>query len=297
MSEKVEIIEFLSEEEETELEELESIGVRVSEVALQNAREFGRILTVIRNKGYFKKQRRRSEIKPFKNFDEYVKSRFNRGPSMGYNYIHVYNTMKLIDDVGVDASELGTIQNALNVCNEIKKLVKETNVPKNEIDNLVKEVIKQGINVAKNICPVDERDNALMNTESVQMAFKTVREIATTGMYEIDGRQIPMSLGRIALDEQASMALYEQVQRRRQESVDKFIQQKESRFLPKTVELKSIEQVSKEAPTIYTYCPVHGSQHGASLLKAGFKMACGCLGILESTEDNTRFVWYPGEAK
>jgi hypothetical protein len=293
---KAEIIEYLTPEEEKEFEELEAIGSQLSEKSLENAREFGRILTIIKEKGWFKKQRRNSEIRPYKNFDDYVKERFNRGRSMGYNYIHVFNTMKLFDEVGVDATSLGSIQNALNVCNEIKKVVKFTNADEKEVDALVREVIKQGVNVARNICPIDEKDNPLMNIETVQIAFETVREIATSGLVEIDGKQIPIKLSDIAVNEQASLALYEQVQRRRQESLDKFIQQKESRFDQKMGVAITMSQSSKTNPVVViAYCPKHGSQNGDSLLKAGFKMSCGCNAILEFVDGFSKFVWYKGD--
>lgn len=283
----VEIVEYLSPSEEKEFNRLETTVDKMDDLMLQSARERGEALSIIKEKGYFKKARSSGNSAVYSDFGTYVKERYHRGRTMGYNYIHIFNVMKMLDEAGFDANELRSIQNVLTIVQEIKRLAKASGAEEKELEALTREALVKGMLVVKNICSVDSNGQPKITQEAVQIAYQTVKEIAINGAYEIDGHQFPLELGKIAVDEQASQMLFEQIQRRRQASYNGHLNGKQRMLESKP----QPEEVKPSTRTWKISCPKHGPTEPDHLIQAGFVSACGCTVILQQIEKGVyRFV-------
>lgn len=286
-----EIVEYLSESEERELDSLEDEVITLSNNVLQNAMRCGEILSIIKDKGLFAKARRNKDSEVYSDFAEYAKKKFGRGKTMAYNYVAIFNIMRTMEEEGLDPMLLGSIQNTLQVHHELKRLTKANH----DLTPLFREILKKGITLIERISPVDELGNLDLSPEGVTAAFKTIEEIAVSGSYEINGEQVPMSLANIAVDDQASKEMFELIQQRRLLASDD-ARQKKNKLFEKKPEFKTFTPAPiGEIKEVFIMCPVHGMTSGESLLQAGFRMRCKCRAIIRTFENVTQFVWIEAE--
>lgn len=283
------VVEYLTDQEQAELEALEAQVADLSNNVLESARKAGEILSIIKDKGLWRKARRGDDERTFTDFADYAKSRFGKGKTMSYNYVAVFNVMKSMEDEGLDPTMLGSIQNALAVHHELRRL---TRVNK-DLNPLFREILSKGITLVENISPVDQYGEIQVTPESINAAFKTIEQIAITGHYDIGGEQYPMTLGQIAVDEQATREMYEEIQQRRLLAADDARQRKNRVFEPKPVaQHVKLPEVIK---MVYLICPVHGTTGGDSLLQGGIKLHCGCKAILQLIDNESKLVWFKGD--
>jgi hypothetical protein len=284
---KTEIVEYLSESEEKELDKYEQEVITLSNNALESAKRVGQILTVIKDKKLFTKARRNGNGEVYSDFAEYAKAKFGKGKTMAYNYVSVFNVMKAMEEEGLDPMMLGSIQNTLQVHHELKRLTRANQ----DLNPLFREILKKGITLIENISPMDESGNIDLSPEGVSAAFRTIEEIAVTGAYTINDQQIPMSLANIAVNDQASKEMFEIIQQRRLLAADDTKQKKTRIFEPKPEYKPLPPPPNSEVKIVYAVCPQHGTVHGDALLQGGFRMACGCRAIIRTYEGSTVFMW------
>lgn len=282
---------YLTPEQEQRLDAREKKVISFSNMALENARFAGDELNAIKSEGDWKKLRRNSDFPAYSDWGEYAKARFGKGKTMSYNYMHISYIMKVIEEEGFDPLELGSIQNAMAVYFELRKL---GYYGKKELHPLFRTVLSKGMHIVENISPIDDSGEVKPTPDSIQAAFQTIQEIVVNQSYEIEGHQVPLTLGQIAVDDQASQIMYEQVQRRRLAAAEEVEDKKKARFTPKIIDIEAKEVDSKKKE-IYMDCPIHGSQRGESLVQAGIKMSCGCFGISELTPTGHKLVHYETE--
>ncbi len=286
---KTEIVQVLSSEEEIELDSYEKEVETLSTNALENARRAGEILGIINQKRLWAKTRKNKDDVVYSTFAEYAKARFGRGKVMSYNYVAIANIMKSMEDEGLDAMMLGSIQNTLQVHHELRRLTRVNG----QLNPLFRDILSKGITLIENICPIDEHGELIVTPESVKAAFHTIEQIAVSGAYEIDGEQHPITLGQIAVDDQASSMLYEHIQQRRLLVIDDARQTRNKVFEKKPgFQPTNIEEKYEE---VYLVCPRHGTTYGDALLRGGIKMNCGCRAILQIRKDGPAFVWFAAE--
>lgn len=284
------VVEFLTPEEEQELDKYEQEVITLSTNALESARRAGEILSIIKEKRLWAKARKDSSSHVYSDFAEYAKAKFGRGKTMSYNYVAIANIMKEMEAADIDPMMLGSVQNALQVHHELRRLTRVNG----QLNPLFRDILSKGITVIENICPVDVTTGELVVTpESVKAAFQTIEQIAVSGAYEIDGEQYPLELGKIAVDEQASRALYEHIQQRRLLIIDDARQTKNKVFEPKPGFEPSV--INEKYEEVYLICPRHGTTHADSLLRGGIKMNCKCRAILQIRTDGPAFVWFKSE--
>lgn len=289
---KVELVDYLSDQEEKELDAYEREVITLSSNVLENAKRVGELLSIIKDKKLFSKARRNDNSETYSDFAQYAKAKFGRGKTMAYNYVAIFNVMKAMEEEGLDPNMLGSIQNTLQVHHELKRLTKANQ----NLTPLFREILHKGITLIERISPVDENGNLDLSPEGVTAAFKTIEEIAISGTYEIDGNQIPMTLANIAVDDQASREMFELIQRRRL-LVTADAKEKRTRMFEKKPEFQTHSlPIDGEIKEVYVMCPVHGLTGGDSLLQAGFKMSCGCRAIIRTENANrTYFIWVEAE--
>ncbi|MGB4825383.1 MAG: hypothetical protein WBP82_10845 [Leuconostoc mesenteroides] len=284
--------EYLEESQESRLEMLEQKVIDFGNLALENAVRAGEILETIREEGLYKKKRVNSDFPAFADFGEYAKAKFGRGKTMSYNYIHISKIMNALEEEGFNVAEISSIQNAMQVYFELKKLGYYN---RGKLHPLFREVLNKSLTVAENISIITETGEIKITPESIQAAFQTVQEIVISESYEVDGEQIPMKLGAIAVDDQASQIMYEQVQRRRLVIGQEIEEKKRRRFEVKTLGAFEHSTELKKNEEVTLHCPKHFSTSGEFLTKAGIKMSCGCYAILETAKNKTKLVWYKDE--
>lgn len=288
---KTEIVEYLSESEQAELELYEQEVITLSNNALDSAKRVGEILSIIKEKKLHSKARRDGSGEVYSDFADYAKAKFGKGKTMAYNYVSVFNVMKAMEEEGLDPLKLGSIQNTLQVHHELKRLTKANQ----DLSPLFREILKKGMMLIERISPVDEHGNLDLSPEGVTAAFNTIQEIAVSGVYEIDGNQIPMSLANIAVDDQASKEMFELIQRRRLLAAEDTKQKKTRLFESKPEFTPLPPPPNTEVKQVYVICPVHGTTAGESLLKGGFRMECKCRAIIRFYEGTTIFMWVEAE--
>lgn len=286
--------EVLNEEEEAELDELEAVGEKTSRTMLESAREFGRILTVIKDKDYFRKKRQNKDFPVFEEFGDYVRWRFNRGRTMGYNYIAIYNVMTSLEDGGMDPQLLSTTTNTIVVADEVKKLMKFEKIDKELIENITNQIILKSCQLIVNTAPTDEQGNPKIDQEHLYEVFDVMKDVVRDKVVEVDGAQIPVSLAALAVEDQITQGLEEQIQRRRQANYDQYQEILVKREEPK----EPVKQPDKEPVEINednfvkVTCPKHGETTPFSLVQAGFWSHCGCLMLMEEIEaGHSEFIW------
>src|ERR1035437_2282887 len=191
---KTELVEYLSPEEEKELDAYEYEVITLSNSVLENAKRVGEVLSIIKEKKLFSKARRNKNTEVYSDFAQYAKAKFGRGKTMAYNYVSVFNIMKAMEEEGLDPLSLGSIQNTLQVHHELKRLTKSNQ----DLVPLFRTILSKGITLIQNISPKDEAGNIDISPEGVTAAFNTIKEIAITGTYTINDEQIPMNLANIA---------------------------------------------------------------------------------------------------
>lgn len=290
---KTQLVEKLTEDEELQLIRYENEVIELSNNVLENAKRVGEILSIIKENGWYSKARRGKHSEVYSDFAHYAKARFGKGKTMAYNYVSIFNIMKAMEEEGIDPMALGSIQNTLQVHHELKRLTKANQ----DLNPLFRTILNKGITLIQNISPVDEQGNIDLSPEGVTAAFKTIGEIAVTGAYTINDTQIPMELGNIAVNDQASREMFELIQQRRLLAADDSQQKKSRMFQPKP-EFKTFTipaDAKMEIKEVYCMCPVHGMTSGNSLLQAGFKMECGCKAIIRLFENRSQFVWFKGD--
>jgi hypothetical protein len=293
MSEAIDthVVEYLTDQEQAELDALESLVEGLSNNVLDSARRAGEILATIRDRGLWRKARRGDDKPCYKDFAEYAKDRFGKGKTMSYNYVAVFNVMKAMEDEGLDPMNLGSIQNVLAVHHQLRRL---TRVNK-DLKPLFREILSKGITLVENISPIDPKTGEILVTpDSINAAFKTIEQIAISGHYEVQGEQFPMTLGQVAIDEQATREMYEEIQRRRLLAADDATQRRNRVFEPKPGS-PSI-RLPEDVKVVYLVCPIHGTTGGDSLLQGGIKMQCGCRAILQLIGNDSKLVWFIGES-
>lgn len=283
---------YLTSEEEKKLNKYEEEVIKYSNLALENAKMAGEYLDKINSSGLWKKKRKGSEIQ-FSDFGEYAKAKFGRGKTMSYNYIHISRIINEMEEAGIDYKELGSVQNAMQVYFELKRLGYYN---RGQLHPLFREVLAKGLLITENISAISEDGEIKITPESIKAAFETVHEIQTTGAYEIDGQQIPMKFGAIAVDDQASMKLYEDIQRRRLAAGELIEGKKKKRFEPVTFTNNGYKaQNSENKKEVLLECPEHGKVSGVALVKAGIKLSCNCYAINESDEKGSKLIYYKEE--
>lgn len=285
--------ELLNEEEEAELNELEAIGEKTSRTMLESAREFGRILTVIKDKGYFRKKRKNQDFPVFQEFGDYVRWRFNRGRTMGYNYIAIYNVMTTLEGNGMDPQLLNTTTNTIVVADEVKKLMKFEKIDKEQAENITNQIILKSCQLIVNTAPTDEQGNPKIDQEHLYEVFDVMKDVVRDKVVEIDGNQIPVSLAALAVEDQITMGLEEQIQRRRAANYDQYQEVLVRREEPKEPIKQPQEPVEiDENNYVKVTCPKHGETTPFSLVQAGFWTHCGCLVLMEEVEaGHSEFIW------
>lgn len=292
---KTEIVEYLSESEEQELEKLESEGIELSDTILKNVRRIGEILNLIKEKKLYTKMRRNKDAPVFSDFAEYAKHTFGKGKTMSYNYVAVYNVMKQMEDLGMDPMKLGSIQNTLQVHHELRRLTRVDE----RLNPLFREILAKGITLVENICPIDQNGELQATPEAIHAAFDTIKEIAITGHYDIDGDQHPISLGQIAVDDQASRMLYEEIQRRRLLASEDAHEKKTGMFKPKPS--PNPVEPKKDYEEVFAICPRHGTVGADALLQGGIKLKCGCRSILQiinsGDSKKSALIWFEAEVE
>ena len=288
---KTELVEYLSPEEEKELDAYEYEVITLSNSVLENAKRVGEVLSIIKEKKLFSKARRNKNTEVYSDFAQYAKAKFGRGKTMAYNYVSVFNIMKAMEEEGLDPLSLGSIQNTLQVHHELKRLTKSNQ----DLVPLFRTILSKGITLIQNISPKDEAGNIDISPEGVTAAFNTIKEIAITGTYTINDEQIPMNLASIAVNDQASKEMFELIQQRRLLAADDSRQRK-SRMFEKKPEFKTfVMPENVEVREVHTMCPDHGLTSGTALLNAGFRMECGCRAIIRMTKERTIFMWMEPE--
>jgi hypothetical protein len=289
---KTEIVEYLTSEEEKELDRYEEEVITLSSNVLESAKRVGEILSIIKDKKLFSKARRNKDTETYSDFAHYAKVRFGRGKTMAYNYVSIFNVMKTMEEEGFDPMMLGSIQNTLQVHHELKRLTKANQ----DLNPLFREILKKGITLIENISPVDEAGNIDLSPEGVTAAFKTIEEIAVTGAYTIDDRQIPMTLANIAVNDQASREMFELVQQRRLLISEDSREKRNKRFQPKSEPKTITLPTNIEIKEVYVMCPIHGMTSGEALLQGGFRMRCECRAIIRTEiGKETIFMWFDKE--
>lgn len=284
---ELQVNEYLTPEEELQLEQDESEVIKFGTLALENANRAGEILKKISDSNLFKKKRRNSEFPAFEDFGDYCKAKFGRGKTMAYNYMHINTIMTALKDEGHDPLELGSISNAMEVYFELKRL---GYYKRNKLHPLFREILHKGMTIIENVSPIDSVSGEVKITPNViKAAFETINQISVHGAYEIDGRQVPITLQQIAVDDQASQIMYEEIQQRRLQAFEQEEKKKQRRFEIKNVTPTVVFDNRKE---VYIECPEHGTTSVRALLNAGVKMECDCNGIIETTKDGTKLVHY-----
>lgn len=288
---KIEVVEYLTDSEEKELDGYENEVVILSNSVLENAKRAGEILNLIKEKKLWSKGRKNKETLIYKDFAEYAKMKFGKGKTMSYNYIAIFNIMQAMEKEGLDPMMLGSIQNTLQVHHELRRLTKANQ----DLNPLFRTILSKSITLIENISPRDEAGNIDLSPEGVTAAFNTIKEIAITGSYTINDEQIPMNLANIAIDDQASKEMFELIQQRRLLASDD-ARQRRSRMFEKKPELKTFTlNVLGEIKEVYVMCVVHGLTSGESLLQGGFTMLCGCRAIIRTENNETMFMWVDKE--
>lgn len=283
------LIEFLSEQEEDELNKLENEVISLSNNVLESARRAGEVLSIIKEKKYFTKSRRGKPTPVFDDFADYAKYTFGKGKTMSYNYVAVFNVMKSMEDEGLDPMMLGSIQNALAVHHELKRL---TRVNK-DLNPLFRQILHKGITVVENICPIDMVTGELLVTpEAISAAFETIGQVAKSGYYEIEGHQIPIELGQVALDDQASKEMYEAIQQRRLLAADDTKQKRTRMFEPKPGIQSFVPIKLDDVRQVHVLCPQHGTTQSKALLNGGLLLVCECRALMQIVENESMLVWY-----
>src|SRR5687767_9959417 len=95
------LVEYLTEEEEQQLDKYEATVIGLSNNVLESARKVGEILEQIRRTRIWSKARRTSD-KVYIDFAEYAKDKFGKGKTMSYNYVAIYNIMNEMEKAGID---------------------------------------------------------------------------------------------------------------------------------------------------------------------------------------------------
>jgi hypothetical protein len=276
-----EIIETLSEEEVTEFDKLEEIVENHGHKLLDAARQIGEALTKIKEKKYYRKLRPGQEHPIFKNFGDYVKFKYGRGRTMAHNYVVVYETMKLLQQngslpEGTDSANISTI---LAVSKDVKKIVDIKNLTEEDAQRISREFIVKGWQMIVDTAPKDDVGKPILTPEHVHISFDVLSSVMKSGVVEIDGEQIPVSLATLATNDQIVQTLYEQVQTRRQHLGEKIERQKARRLETINFHQTPTEVASKELFSIN--CPKHGKVMPTSLIRGGFKASCGCIALIE----------------
>ncbi len=152
MSQLVQSEEYLTQEEENELLSLENDYINFGNHFLESARKAGEVLDKIQKSNYFKKKRKSSDFPPFQDFGSYCKERFGKGKTTSYNYIHIFRLMNALDIAGYNSIELGSIQNAMQVYSELKRLGEYKD---GVINPLFRDVLSKAMIVAENISTIN----------------------------------------------------------------------------------------------------------------------------------------------
>lgn len=284
-----EVVQSLTESEIADFLALEATVDSQNLSMIESAKIIGKCLFEINKNEYFKKIFPQNTRPTFSDFGEYVKWRYNRGKTSGHNYIHVHHVANALENSNVTIEELQTMANTLEVYDEAKKLVKEMNLPSDEVESTTKMIIQRAVETIHHTAPIDDNGNKIINKEVIDVTYNVLGEVAKSGVIEIDGIQVPISLAAIATQDEVTQTLYEQVQIRRQNTYEKIEQKKKSQLERK--EVKPIIQ-KEEEKTWKLICPEHGEVEPDFLSNAGFRGKCECFAVIAlNGEFDSRFVW------
>lgn len=291
----VEIVQTLTSKELKEFEKLEHTVSISHDAMLIAAEKIGEALSEIEDKKYFTKLRPNSDQPIFSSFDDYFRWRFNRGKTTRFNYQKVFKIMNILRDQNIDPTPLSTMGNALEFHDDVRQIVQVSGVDKKDVDAITRQVARGAWDVIINSAPEDEHGEKLITQEHLKISFDVIQETLKSGLVEIDGEQVPISLTAIAMQENITNELYEQIQRRRQQNYELLESTRARRLEPKKLPHSHIFQEPTADVLFSVVCPKHGKTKPRSLVQAGFWTDCRCLAIMEAiNETQFEFLWKEG---
>jgi len=280
-----EVVETMTEAEQKRLEKWEAQVARSDMTMFEAAMRRGKALHAIKESKLYKKLREGSDIPAFKTFPEYVKYQYNRGRSMGRNYISLYKVAEALKSQGVEPKLLGTMNNGIEMFEGVNKLVRAHEIGNDEVDEVTRKLVKLGWRLMSRSVPTDEEGKPDLSPENIHVVFETLGSVAKTGSVEHDGEQIPVSLAETVFDDNVTDAIYEQMMKRRDKVMDdkkKTKQRKKS-----TKDAFIVNKKEDDDVIIPLNCPEHGETQPNAIILAGYSMTCGCNAVFKSLEDGS----------
>lgn len=284
-----EIVEVLTDDEAKEFDELEQIVDTSVNKMLETARQIGEALSKIKEKKYYKKLRPGQQHPTFSNFGEYVKYKYDRGRTMAHNYMVVHETMSLLQEGGAELPEGTNISTILTLNKEVRSLIHSADVDSNnvDVDRITRDLAVKGWELIVSTAPANEQGHAIVTPEHVHVAMDVLHSVIKTGVVEIDGEQVPVSLATLAVNDQVTEALNEQVQRRRQQIYEHTVESKKRRLdeVPPADDRPS-KNIGTETGFFTIECSKHGATKPKSLIRGGFRAVCGCVALITIVSDD-----------
>lgn len=289
-----EIFEYLTKEETDELNELESKVESNFDLALENLEKAGQFLYLIKGKRYYTKKKLGSNEPCFTKFKDYMKYRFNRSRTTGYNYIILYQIMSVLRDGGFEASDLGSLSNAILLHDGARDLLKSDAISAEEIENYSRQVYIAFWKVIYRIAPI-VHGKPEITPALVASVVDVFQEAAKSGTVEIEGEQVPVSVTSMVVDSNILEHFREKLMQQRTQLSEELEGAKQRR-IEEIPPRKTFDDQSQEfqVPTkvFQVMCPDHGETRPLCSVLAGFKTVCGCLALLEQTGPvSFEFVW------
>lgn len=288
-----ELVQTLTKSEVIDFNRLETIIAENANSILECAANVGKALSEIKEKKYYEKKRPDSDDPVFSTFAEYVKHRYNRGKTMAYHYINVFEVMKYIDDGNLNSNEVGSITNALTISQEVRHMLKEQKVADEDAELFSSRITLLGWRAVTSVAPRDANGRPVITPELVRTVYNTLKDVVSSGSVEVDGQQVPINFVQAGFQNQATEALLEQVNQRKQVLFLESEKTKNKRFGDRRYVPVPISEngASADKRLFKIQCPIHGATIPVSLVQAGFKCYCGCFAIIESvSNDRSQFV-------
>lgn len=287
-------ISHLTPTEELEFRNLEEEALEINDSFLIQARRFGEILDLIKDKGYYKKQSL-NHPDGYKDYDSYLRAVFGRGRATIFNYQRTAEIMNFLEANGYDPYDLRTVNNALILYKEVKNFFPHKEMEKRQFEKLARKLTLESWKLIIQTAPKFNKE-PYIDQEHIETVFQTIKSVISTNAVVLDGEQIPLSLAALSFNEEVTETVYERIQTQKQIILDEKLNRKKNMFEPKLIEnLKVIEEtVARNQWKII--CPKDGDTTILYLTNSGFKANCGCLGSLELCKNGeSKFIWYLGK--
>lgn len=271
-----------------DFERLEHIVVTQCDIILAAAKAVGDSLIEIKEKGYYRMLRPDGTGKVYKTFAEYVQDKYKRGKTMAYNYLKVANVMSFLQDAGIDSAQVGTINTAIALNNEVRRTIRVNTGSYSNLDEFSKQILVDGWKAVIQTAPIDNLGQPIVTADHVHNVFDVVRDVVASESVEVDGTHIPINQAKLAVNESILTHQAENIKKLNEYIVEQY--EKKKNKMAQRIPSESRMVNSKEIFVVT--CPIHGEVSPLGLVRGGFICSCDCTAILvENIRSNeTKFV-------